>query len=351
MSVSDPLIQLRDSRNLNFYKSSGAIASVVLDKLIQMCKVGTVIRDMCDAGDKMILEEVDRVYTKLKYKGIAFPTNVSVNHIAANCTESTYKLCDGDLVKIDLGVHINGFPAIVGFTVFINESNMKIDDARSRVVIAVAEASKEILKILKPDNKNTQVVDILDKVAKKYNCNVPINSQDPDDHVPGFASYQMSQHVIDGFTDDEVNTHSIIINKHNLDYEYVLEEIEFIEDEVYCIDVMMSSGSGSLTKCEDQSNSIFKRDLDAKVLLKLKGSREVLSSFPKSRFPISLKDRSAKLRFGLKECIIKGLLEEYPPMQDKVGTYVARARFTVIVRKKPLLIVARSADDQIGKFC
>lgn len=60
-------------------------------------------------------------------KGIAFPTCVSVNNICAhysplvsdaNETEKeTATLKEGDVVKIDLGVHIDGYIALVGHTV------------------------------------------------------------------------------------------------------------------------------------------------------------------------------------------------------------------------------------------
>ena len=57
-----------------------------------------------------------------------------------------------------------------------------------------------------------------------------------------------------------------------------------------------------------------------------------------------------KFKLGLKECVTKGLLEPYTPFQEKQGEYVARVKFTVIIKDKPILITGKSAEDQLDKF-
>jgi len=54
--------------------------------------------------------------------GIAFPTCVSVNEIAGHfspCTDDSIKLKAEDLVKIELGAHIDGYAANVAHTIVI----------------------------------------------------------------------------------------------------------------------------------------------------------------------------------------------------------------------------------------
>ncbi len=54
----------------------------------------------------------------------AFPCNVSINHVAAHCTagidDDDEMVNEGDLVKIDLGVHINGYIADTATTISYN---------------------------------------------------------------------------------------------------------------------------------------------------------------------------------------------------------------------------------------
>jgi len=60
-------------------------------------------------------------------KGIAFPTSISINEICAHYSplvsdanekeKEVATIKEGDVVKVDLGVHIDGYIALVGHTV------------------------------------------------------------------------------------------------------------------------------------------------------------------------------------------------------------------------------------------
>lgn len=62
-------------------------------------------------------------------KGIAFPTSISKNEICGHYSpfktdaegkeKETNTLNEGDVAKIDLGVHIDGFVALVAHTVVV----------------------------------------------------------------------------------------------------------------------------------------------------------------------------------------------------------------------------------------
>jgi len=67
------------------------------------------------------------VYNKKPtFKGLAFPTTISVNEVAGHNSplpEDSTSIREGDLVKIDLGLHIDGFPAFVGHTLVVKSDN------------------------------------------------------------------------------------------------------------------------------------------------------------------------------------------------------------------------------------
>jgi len=351
MKLTDPLTQLDNGANICKYKMAGKIAAKVLDELVKMAKPGTKLYEMCTTGDMMILDGVNKVYGKVKNKGVAFPTCVSVNNVAgffipSKDDETSVK--NGDLVKIELGVHIDGFPALVGYTVVINEDGQTIDDKRANAVKAVAEASKEILKLMKPGKTNSDVVKVMEKYAKKYNCQLPVTNEEC--LAPGTVSYQISQYVIDGYNDDyDEFIHRLILSRESENYDFVQVDNEFEEDEVYAIDILMSTGSGKLSRNDD--TTVYKRNHERKTGLKLKASRMTLSTFGKERFPISSRNHdNARFKLGLKECVNKGLIEGYSVFHEKKGEYIARTKFTVIVRKKPILVVARSANEQLQKL-
>jgi methionine aminopeptidase len=85
-------------------------------------------------GDAFIKKALANIYTKKKYiKGVAFPTSISVNEICGHNApinsedskeEQAHKvLTEGDVVKIDLGVQIQGFPAVVAHTIVVSEKD------------------------------------------------------------------------------------------------------------------------------------------------------------------------------------------------------------------------------------
>lgn len=62
-------------------------------------------------------------------KGLAFPTCISINncvcHFSPLRSEPDVKLADGDVVKVDLGVHIDGFIAVGAHTHVVGASKDK----------------------------------------------------------------------------------------------------------------------------------------------------------------------------------------------------------------------------------
>jgi methionine aminopeptidase len=98
------------------YQTASTIVGKVLEQLIPQIEAGKTLVELCSAGDKLIDELVATVYNKkgLKItKGIAFPTAISVNNAVSHVSplandESFAALADGDVVKVQLGVHIDG---------------------------------------------------------------------------------------------------------------------------------------------------------------------------------------------------------------------------------------------------
>lgn len=355
MQSTDPIEQLEDENNLKKYVKAGEILSNVLDKLVEAAKPGIEVYDLCIMGDRLINEESQNSYPEIAFKGICFPTCISKNNIAGNFSPIAKgeKILEGDLLKIELGCAIDGFPAQIGYTLIVKEDDKTVINPKIvNVMMATSEASKKIFKMMKPGTTNFQIREILELYAKRYDCRLPYTENDT--LAPGLISYQMSKNIIDGFNDEEDEfAHKIIISKENTNYPFKMIKSEFEENEVYCIDVMFTSGTGKMNK-SDAETTIFRRLNENFYPLKLKASKDCLSKFGKgSNFPINVREyvnNSSSFRFGLKDCLNKDLIEEYPVYQEKKGEYIARTKFTVIVRSEPILITGRSAEEQLEKL-
>ncbi|ARF09701.1 metallopeptidase family M24 [Indivirus ILV1] len=351
IEYTNPFDQLEDNeKNLNKYKDAGLVATKVMNKLVKLAKPNKKLIDLINQGNKEIIDELNNVQKDVENKGISFPICLSVNHIAGHYQPNLNEtLKDGDLLKMELGVQIDGFPAQIAFTTLVTNSKDKFNDKRSNVLKAAIDASREISKIMKPGIKNTEIVKIMEQCAGKYNCSLPISNEAGT--LPGVLSFQMSRYVIDGHNDDDDEfIHRFILSKENPIYDFGLMELELEENEVYAIDIVMCSGQGKLTKSYD--TCVFKRN-HKREELKLKASRMALNTFKTKNignYPITINNQDSSIKLGLKECLNKGMIEAYPIVSEKTGEYIARIKFTIIVKDKPILICGKQADGELCKL-
>lgn len=346
IELTDPLYQLNDE-NLSKYKMAGYIATKTIDEIIKKMKPEIQLINLIQLANNFIESECEKVYKNIKYKGLAFPVCLSINDIAGHyIPKITDVTKEGDIIKIELGVHIDGFPAFIGYSTIINETNKKIDDKRANVMKAVIEASKKIIKIMTPNYSNIDVTNLLKKYSEKYNCNLPICNEKG--AIPGVFSYQISRYICDGYNSEEDEfIHKFILSKENPSFDFSQRETYFEENEIYVIDILMSTGNGKLNSINE--TNIYRRNFEMRSDLKLKSSREALVLFNNNRFPITLTNNS-KIKLGIKECINKKLLEIYPVVSEKKNEFIARIKFTVIIKETPMLICGRPSDSELKKL-
>jgi methionine aminopeptidase len=87
-------------------------------------------------------------------KGIAFPTCLSVNncicHFSPSKNDPDQILKEDDIVKIDLGAHIDGFIAVAAYTLVVGASlEKKVTGRRADVILAAYNAAQATLRLVK----------------------------------------------------------------------------------------------------------------------------------------------------------------------------------------------------------
>uniref|UniRef100_A0A7N0VEW1 ERBB-3 BINDING PROTEIN 1 n=1 Tax=Kalanchoe fedtschenkoi TaxID=63787 RepID=A0A7N0VEW1_KALFE len=300
------------------YKTAAEIVNKALQYVISECKPKAKIVDICEEGDAYITEQTGNVYKNVKRKierGIAFPTCISVNnticHFSPLVSDDT-ALEKRDIVKIDMGCHIDGFIAVVAHTHVIQDGPVT---GRAADVIAAANTAAEVaLRLVKPGKKNKDVSEAIQKVAEAYDCKI----------VEGVLSHQLKQFVIDG--------NKVVLSVSNP--ETRVDDAEFEENEVYAIDIVTSTGEGKPKLLDEKQTTIYKRAVDKNYHLKMKASRfifsEISQKFPLMPFTVrSLEEKRARL--GLLECVNHDLLQPYPVLHEKPGDFVAHIKFTVLL--------------------
>ncbi|XP_066993347.2 proliferation-associated protein 2G4 [Anabrus simplex] len=304
------------------YKMAGDIVNRALKQVIAICNVGASVRQICELGDSVLEEETGKVFKKEKEmkKGIAFPTSISVNncicHFSPGVNEPDYILKDGDVVKVDLGAHVDGFIAVVAHTVVVGASGEnKVKGRKADVILAAHNASQAALRLLKPGNETYTVTDAVQKVCEAYKCKP----------IEGMLSHQLKQFKIDGEKTIIQNPSDAQKKEH--------EKFEFETHEVYAMDVLVSTGEG-VGREVDTRVTIYKKT-DETYQLKLKASRmfysEVTHKFGTMPFSLRSFELETKARMGVVECVNHKLIEPFQVLYEKAGEYVAHFKFTVLL--------------------
>lgn len=117
--------------------------------------------------------------------GLGFPTSVSVNNCVAHFSPlasdplSSQTLAKGDVVKLHVGAHIDGFAAISAETLVVGASPEEPVTGRKADVIKAAHlASEAAMRLVRVGNKNWTVTDTVAKVASAFSCK-PVEGRSP----------------------------------------------------------------------------------------------------------------------------------------------------------------------------
>jgi hypothetical protein len=110
--------------------------------------------------------------------------------------------------------------------------------------------------------------------------------------------------------------------------------VEFEHNQVFIIDVAVSSGTGRVNVNNLRETTIYKHDFDHYHALKRDASKLTLVAFKnKGVFPTNIREIDCPVvRMGLRECISTGVLDMYPVMYEKNGEFIGRYKYTVIIR-------------------
>ncbi|KAG2017954.1 proliferation-associated 2G4 [Coprinopsis cinerea AmutBmut pab1-1] len=323
--------------DLTKYKTAAEIVHSVTKKLIALAVEGAKVIDLCVEGDKLVEEGTGAVYNKsvkgVKIsKGVAFPTSISVNNCVSHFSpiasdpQADQVLKKDDVVKIQLGAHIDGFASISAETIVVGaDASNPVTGRRADVIRAAWTAAEAAMRTVKVGNKNWSVTEIVGRSAAQWDCKP----------VEGMLSCEQTQNVIDG-------KKRIILNPSE-GQKREFETATFAEGEVYGIDILVSTGEDGKARLEDTRTSIYQRDSAVTYQLKMKNSRAVFSEVQKKAgaFPFNIRilEDEKRSRMGLQEAVQHSLVKPYEVIYTPANTFVAGFHFTIaLLPAGPLLL-------------
>jgi curved DNA binding protein len=166
------------------------------------------------------------------------------------------------------------------------------DGAKSNVIKAAADAAQAAMRLVKAGNKNWDVTEAVESIAKEYGCR----------GVEGMLSCQHEQNITDGKKRILLNPTPELKREH--------ETVTFEEGEVYGVDILIVTGDDGKAKTEEARTTIYKRANDVNYQLKMKTSRTVFSEIQKKAgaFPFTIRclDDEKRARMGVQEAVQHG---------------------------------------------
>ena len=328
--------------DLTKYREASTIVDLALTRVVmEACHAGNLVRDICLFGDSIMIECLDKIYTKQPQleKGVSMPCCVNINNAHSYYSSSeldSLRLKEGDIVKVELGVHIDGYVAECAKTVVVHapcnhdhnadsdeghsHSHEPLEGKRADIICASYLASEVVLRMLQPGATSQQLRQAISECAAAFEVKA----------VTGI-SCALAKRFVTNHPQKCLVTLAKDAPKdpHADKSEFVVEE-----NDVFIVSIGMSTGSGEIYPKSNSRPLCYVRNVDNKVNLKLQSARVAfeLITAESSVFPFTIRDLDSRTRLGLQECVQKQLFNALPVMQDKNKEFTALFKYTCVVQ-------------------
>jgi methionyl aminopeptidase len=293
-------LQLQD------YINAGKIASEVRENARRKNHVGSTLEEICNSIEKEII---------IKGGKCAFPVNVSLNEIAAHYTaEPNDKIIvkDTDLLKIDLGVQINGHIADTAVTVCYEP---KYDF----LIQAAESALKEAMSIIRVGAKSSDIGKTIENTTKQ---------------MGGIPIANLSGHSLEQYT---IHAGKSVPNI------WSIGSFSFQSTEAYACEPFVTTPDGSGFVREGKIRNIFSlvtrkrtKDEDANKMIDFIWQKFNMLPFALRWFIPEYDEKTAR---ELLERLIKNkVVRSYPILVEANEERVAQAEHTFIPQENSALV-------------
>ena len=298
----------------NSFKLPSSLLSMEKEEISKLEQAGKIAQEIKEYTKTIVkpniplLELAEKIEQKILDLGgkPAFPVNLSINEIAAHSTPSynDETLAQG-LLKIDIGVHIDGYVAdtAISFNISGSEENKNL--------IKTAQSSlKKALETIKFNAK-------LSEIGKAIESEIISKNFQPIRNLSGHSIEQYNLHA--GIT---IPNHD---NSSNIQ----------IKEGVYAIEPFTTSGVGQVVN--GKPSGIYQLEKDGQVRDPF--AREVLNYIKEEYQTLPFCSRWLVKKFNTKALIaIKrieeaNLLHNFSQLIEKSKKPVAQAEHTIIIQK------------------
>ena len=273
------------------YREAGALAKKMLHQGADLVKVGASLLEMVEVTEAMVVEEG---------ADLAFPLNISFNEAAAHDTavpgdERTFS--SGDLVKVDLGVQIDGYIADTALTVDLGDHADLVEASRAALEAAIA--------VVRPGITTGEIGTIIQATIEEHGYKPVAN-------LTGHGLGHYDLHASPTIPNIAMAGGAVIE-----------------EGMVFAIEPFATTGSGRIS----EGNRVEIYQQIAARPARLPSARRVLKiARPRRGLPFARRwVPGGKVDIGLMNLVQSGILHPFPVLHDVPGSFVSQAEHTLIV--------------------
>lgn len=292
------------------YKKSGEIVSKIKKTVVNKVKDESKVLELAE----FVEEEIRRLGGEP-----AFPCNISINSVTAHYSPPPMDetvLKTGDLVKIDLGAHVNGYIADSAITVLIGESEPESfpSDVDLEFQLKMIETAKKAL-----ENAISVIKDgvELEKIGKTIEDTITAEKLRPVSNLTGHSLDQYILHA--GISVPNIKGE----NKHKI-----------MEGDVLAIEPFVTNGVGKVVDMKEAYIYRFIRDRPIRLVQAKKLLNNIEQNYRNLPFAERWVQKSFKghqFNIAMKQLISSRALYPYHVLKEKSDARVAQAEHTVIV--------------------
>ena len=286
------------------YRLAGEIAAEARDYGANLIKPGVRFLDVANNVESKIRE---------RGAGISFPVNISINEIAAHYSprhDDTLMFKKGDVVKLDVGSHIDGYIADTAITVEVGANKYE------KMIKASSEALENAIHHVKAGVDLSEVGKIVEDTIKSYGYR-PISN---------LTGHSLQQY--------ELHSGLSVPNIANTSHRIKPKVGDVLAIEPFATNgaghVMAGAGS-NIYLCDKSLRSRIIRDNKSKMMFNKMLSRFNTLPFAQRWCQKLMSDRVDPI---LKRLSFLGLIKHYPQLIDAKGGIVTQKEHTVIVNEE-----------------
>lgn len=262
--------------------------------------------------------------------GMGFPTGVSLNDCAAHYTPNKGDktvLKYEDVMKVDIGVHVNGNIVDSAFTIAFDEKYNPLLDA-------VKDATNTGIKESGIDVRLGDIGAAVQEVMESYEI-------DLEGKTYGIKPIRnLNGHNIHPYTIHGGKSVPIVKST---------DQTKMEEGETFAIETFGSTGKGVVYD-EGETSHYARSQSNGHVPLRLSSAKNLLNTIDKNFGTIPFCRRyldklgEDKYLLALNNLVKSGLVQDYPPLCDTKGSYTAQFEHTILLKPTAKEVVSRGED-------